>query len=218
MPYTIEQLQGQFGAPATADHVLQFIAQHLPYAEAIARKRGVDPRAILGQMALESNYGRASMSANGAGNFGNVNEVRADMPGVWVYDKDANGKSYRVKRRVFSGPADFYRYYDGLFDQGLSSVAGVQDPREFARRMYQAGYAEDKNYEKLVGQDMFNTISRRIPKYQFDPQRAGSTLDELAGNVNSANWGADGASAYARTNVRLQPKQVFGLKDTYKGL
>lgn len=34
-----------------------FIKAHLPYAEVIARQRGLDPLAIVGQMALETNWG-----------------------------------------------------------------------------------------------------------------------------------------------------------------
>lgn len=196
------------------DHTGAFIREHLPYAEAIAYQRGLDPRTILGQMALETDWGRSRMARSGTYNYGNIDEIRREMPAVWDTDKTANGTAYRAKRRIFSNVADHYRYKNGLYDQNLSGVVGKYDPAEYAQAMKASGYAADPAYADKIKQ-MHSSVARRLPNYQWQqtqPTLADETLAKLAGEVNSGNWGVDGASNHY-ANLNSFGKANFGVND-----
>lgn len=203
-----------FSQSPVNDHTTNFLAEHLPYAEAIARQRGIHPFSVLGQMAMESNWGRSNGATNGTYNYGNIDEIRPEMPAVWEQDRYANGQKYRAKRRVFSNLADMYRYKNALYDQNLKGVNGAYSPEDYAKAMVASGYAQDPQYGQKT-MDLYNSVARRMPNYnwtQTQPSMGHNTLDALAGDVNSGNWGVEGATAqYAKLSPTGQ--QNFGVHD-----
>ncbi len=116
--------------PATPEEKERFIRDHYDEAKKIADKLGVPVETILGIAAIETSWGRARFATEGNNFFGQ--HYSPNVPDVigWMQSA-ADGKM-----AVFSNP-------DGSFDAFMKpfgpTVAGVQDPREAARKLQDRG-------------------------------------------------------------------------------
>lgn len=136
---------------ATLQEQQAFYRQHLPLAERAAQQLGTHPFNILGQMALESNWGK---SIAGAHNYGNIMETRKGVQGVW-----ANDNGNRRQFRNFANDQDYYNHFVGLMGRKYKGVFGAQTPQQYAMALKAGGYAEDPNYVRSIG-NMFNAVNK----------------------------------------------------------
>lgn len=136
---------------ATLEQQQAFYRRHLPLAERAAQQLGVHPFSILGQMALESNWGN---SLAGAYNYGNILETRKGVDGVW-----ANDNGNRRQFRNFASDQDYYDHFVGLMNRRYKGVLGATDPTAYAKALKAGGYAEDPNYVSSIGR-MYNAVNK----------------------------------------------------------
>lgn len=135
-------------------HQKDFYYKFLPYAERAAIQMGphVNPHWILGQLALETNWGKSVLP--GTHNYGNIMEVRKNVAGVHAND---NG-NYR-KFRKFASDQDFFDHYVGLMGRRYKGVANAQTAEQFGRALKAGGYAEDPKYVNSIVA-MNNAVNR----------------------------------------------------------
>lgn len=136
---------------ATLQQQQAFYRTHLPYAERAAQQLGTHPFNILGQMALESNWGQ---SIAGAHNYGNIMETRKGAQGVW-----ANDNGNRRQFRNFANDQDYYDHFVGLIGRKYKGVQGATSPQAYAAALKAGGYAEDPNYVQSIGK-MYNAVNK----------------------------------------------------------
>lgn len=136
---------------ATLQQQQAFYRTHLPYAERAAQQLGTHPFNILGQMALESNWGQ---STAGAHNYGNIMETRKGVQGVW-----ANDNGNRRQFRNFANDQDYYNHFVGLMGRRYKGVQGAMSPQAYATALKAGGYAEDPNYVQSIGK-MYNAVNK----------------------------------------------------------
>lgn len=136
----------------------QFIATLLPHALEASKATGVDPRIIIAQGALESDWGKSAPGNNyfgikshgkGGGNSLMTTEVINGQP-VKVRD---SFRSYASPGESVQGYADFIntnpRYGDFRSAKGLDAQIAA---------LGKSGYATDPNYSAKIG-----SIARTIP-------------------------------------------------------
>jgi hypothetical protein len=143
----------------------QFIATLLPHAMEASRATGVDPRIIIAQGALESNWGKSAPGNNyfgikshgkGGGNTLSTTEVVNGQP-VRIRD---SFRSYADPGDSVRGYADFIntnpRYRDFKSAQGLDAQIDA---------LGRSGYATDPQYSAKIA-----SIARGIPAGSALPQ------------------------------------------------
>lgn len=136
---------------ATLEQQQAFYRAQLPYAERAAKQLGTHPFNILGQMALESNWGN---SLAGAHNYGNILETRKGVQGVW-----ANDNGNRRQFRNFANDQDYYDHFVGLINRRYKGVLGAATPQAYGAALKAGGYAEDPNYVNSINK-MYNAVHK----------------------------------------------------------
>lgn len=143
------------GSVAPAAHTpASFAAQYAPIAQAVGQKIGVDPSLVLGQLGLETGWGKSVIP--GTNNLGNIK----DFSGSGVAARD-NQTGSNDKYRQYASPADFATDYASLLARKYPGVVGAgSDAQKFTSGL--AGYAEDPNYaSKVTG--AAQTVQRAAP-------------------------------------------------------
>lgn len=144
--------------PASA-RVEAFVAKVWPHAQKIARELGVDPRAIVAQTALETGWGRSTISANGqtANNYFGIKAT-----GGWRGDRVATdtqefvGGGFRTERaafRAYDGVEQSFNDYAALLKRSPRYAAALNagdDIRGFAAALQRGGYATDPAYARKI--------------------------------------------------------------------
>lgn len=121
-------------------NVDEFVGQVLPMAQRISEKTGTPVDAVIGQLGLETAWGKSVIP--GTNNFGNI--------------KDFSGRGVSAKDNM-TGSVDKYRAYDssdafaddfiGLLGKDrYRSVMGAKDAGSYFTALKQGGYAEDPDY------------------------------------------------------------------------
>lgn len=166
---------------ATLQQQQAFFRAQLPYAERAAQQLGTHPFNILGQMALESNWGQ---SLAGAHNYGNIMETRKGVQGVW-----ANDNGNRRQFRNFANDQDYYNHFVGLMGRRYKGVQGAMSPQAYATALKAGGYAEDPNYVQSIGK-MYNAVNKVAGTlggpYQWNGQPT-TAVPVIAGNGGGDN-------------------------------
>jgi hypothetical protein len=117
--------------------VKAFIDAHLPAAQAVAQKIGVDPMIILGQWGLETGWGKSVVP--GTNNLGNIK-------GAGVAAKD-NATGSVDQYRAYQGPAQFSADFSNLIANRYPNAAGAgPDAHAYGNALKAGGYAEDPQY------------------------------------------------------------------------
>lgn len=150
----------------------------LPYAEQLAAKYNVHPNWIIGQMALETNWGASVLP--GTNNHGNVLEVRKNVPGVTASDA-GNRRTFRK----FANDQEFFNYYDNMLGGRYKGVTGAPDAYQFGQALLNKGYAENKNYARDVAA-VSNAVNKLAGDYQWQGKpttTAPTTMQALAGQA-----------------------------------
>ncbi|HEV7662511.1 MAG TPA: glucosaminidase domain-containing protein [Chloroflexota bacterium] len=135
-------------------------------ARSAAATTGVPASVTVAQAILESDWGRSSLSQNANNYFGIKAMGSLGTDGVvWLptSEYDANGNLYQTVSafRAYKSLTDSLTDHDRLL-QTASRYAPVMraatDPRQFAQRLYEAGYSTDPAYgDKLVAlMDAYN--------------------------------------------------------------
>ena len=141
-----------------------FIASLYPYAKDVEQKTGIDARLMLAQSALETGWGKYPiLKADGQPSFNlfgikshadwqgdSANITTTEYRGGVAMTEKANFRAYASYQESFHDYAHFLksntRYQDALNH--------VDQPKEFAEKLQQAGYATDPNYADKINQIM----------------------------------------------------------------
>jgi len=125
----------------------------------------------LAQAILESDWGRSALAQDADNYFGmKVAGTLGNDGVVWMptSEYDASGNLYTTTSafRAYKSLADSVADHDGLLSTASRYAPAMQvsdDPRQFAARIAQEGYATDPSYgDKLVA------LMDRYNLYQFD--------------------------------------------------
>lgn len=182
-----------------------YIQRILPYAERSAQRLGVHPMAIIGQMALETNWGRNILK--GTNNHGNIMEIRNGVNGVY-----ANDNGNRRKFRIFANDGEFFDHFDGLMERKYKGIKGQMDPFQYGRALKAGGYAENPNYARDIA-TMYNAVAKRMPGYKWNGQattqipvpQGNSTMGSMAGGGENTTQAPTPYSASNQPSVLGQP-------------
>ncbi|CAJ0899830.1 hypothetical protein R6138_04378 [Ralstonia thomasii] len=184
-----------------------FVRTHLPTAQAVASKIGVDPMVLLGQWGLETGWGKSVVP--GTNNLGNIKGQ-----GVAATDNmTGSTDQYRSYPTLDAFGQDFSglisRKYQGAMNTGPDAVA-------YATALKKGGYAEDPQYAtKLPAAVQSVRASQGIDidpsKIKWDaPQSNGSP--DIAPQIDSSKiqWDAPSASISKQSTQASQPDDSPG--------
>ncbi|RYH24933.1 MAG: hypothetical protein EON54_24425, partial [Alcaligenaceae bacterium] len=161
----------------------EFAKTYGPVAERIGQQLNVDPNVVLGQLGLETGWGKSIIP--NTYNLGNIK----DFSGGGVGATDSMTGS-RDKYRAYKSVDDFADDYVSLIQRKYPSAVGAKDPQAFATALKSGGYAEDPRYVDKVVQASRMTSER---PNQF-MQAAGKVVGALLPS--------------AQAGTRIDPAQV----------
>jgi flagellar protein FlgJ len=140
-----------------------FVAKVWPHAQKIGRELGVDPRAIIAQTALETGWGRSTISVRGGGNGETANNYFGiKATGGWRgasvatnTQEFANGgfRTERAAFRAYDGVAQSFDDYAALLKRSpryANALNAGDDIRGFAAALQRGGYATDPAYARKI--------------------------------------------------------------------
>lgn len=140
---------------STSSAPKDFVNKVWPHAVEASRATGIPPQFLVGQAALESNWGRSEpRRADGSTSF-NLFGIKAGKSwnGAVAEAQTTeyiDGQAQRVtgRFRAYGSYAEAFRDYANLLrnNSRYGNVVGSQDGTEFAKRLQQAGYATDPAY------------------------------------------------------------------------
>lgn len=174
-------------AEAAASHasvnarVEAFVARVWPHAQKVGRELGVDPRAIVAQSALETGWGRSTLSANGqpANNYFGIKATggwRGER--VAMQTQEFVDGAFRMERaafRAYDGVGQSFADYAALLKRAprYADVLGSgSDIRGFAQQLQRAGYATDPDYaRKIEAIATGPTLERALARLGIDDAR-----------------------------------------------
>ncbi len=147
----------------------RFIASMLAGAQESERETGVPTSVTLAQAALESDWGRSLLSLKGQNYFGikalsgpgPAGVIRMDTWEVFGGKNVVVEDAFKAYNNAMESILDHGRF---LADNPRYAAAfKALDPREFARRIHNAGYATDPGYsDKLIG------LMDKLGLYRYD--------------------------------------------------
>lgn len=144
--------------PANA-RVEAFVAKVWPHAQKIGRELGVDPRAIVAQTALETGWGRSTISANGqtANNYFGIKATGGWRGGsVATTTQEYAQGGFRTERaafRAYDGVEQSFNDYAALLKRSPRYAAALnagENIRGFAAALQRGGYATDPAYARKI--------------------------------------------------------------------
>lgn len=144
--------------PANA-RVDAFVAKVWPHAQKIGRELGVDPRAIVAQTALETGWGRSTISANGqtANNYFGIKATGGWRGGsVATNTQEYAQGGFRTERaafRAYDGVEQSFNDYAALLTRSpryAGALNAGNDIRGFAAALQRGGYATDPAYARKI--------------------------------------------------------------------
>ena len=128
-------------------------------AQVAAAQTGVPASVTVAQAILESDWGRSQL-ARVANNYFGVKAIGSLGSDGVIYlpttEYDDSGQLYRTESafRAYKSLTDSLADHDNLLKSSsryMNAMQAADDPREFAARLYQAGYSTDPDYaDKLV--------------------------------------------------------------------
>lgn len=140
------------GGGATADYQKQFVETVRPYAEEVSKKTGVDPRLVIAQAALESDWGRKAPGNNYFGVKGTAGSSDSQMldtteagPGGEI------SKTQAAFRKYGSAGESFEHYAQTIGNSRYDAVRNAKDLEGQIAAIGKSGYATDPNYGQKVG-------------------------------------------------------------------
>ncbi|MBW5285938.1 glucosaminidase domain-containing protein [Burkholderia gladioli] len=162
-----------------------FAAQYGGVAQAVGQRLGVDPNLVLGQLGLETGWGKSVIP--GTNNLGNIK----DFSGGGVAARD-NMTGSNDRYRAYADPQAFADDYASLLVRKYPGVVGAgSDAQKFTSGL--AGYAEDPQY------------AAKVTSAAATAQRANPGLFARVGNAV--------ASAISGTANAATPQELSGISD-----
>lgn len=136
----------------------EFVETLLPFSKKAGKELGIDPKLILAQAALETNWGKSipkhkdgTSSFNlfgltGQSQLGNSVKLRTkEFKGNKAYHKYANFRAYMSYSECFS---DYVRILS--LDRYQRKISHAKTPHEVATGIQRAGYATDPQYARKL--------------------------------------------------------------------
>lgn len=173
----------------------KFIEQMMPHALTASQATGIDPRIIIGQAAVESNYGK---SAPGNNYFG-IKAV-GNQPGQSLTTKEVGPQGeYTTQQpfRTYGGMEDSVKGYADFINSNprYKDFKSGGDIDAQLKALGQSGYATAPNYSNVVG-----GVARNI---NIDPNAA-PAAPAAAPNPSTGLFGMfGGSSAPAKTPTEM---------------
>jgi flagellar protein FlgJ len=137
-----------------------FVATLWPHAQAAASELGVDPKILLAQAALESNWGKSMPRGKEGVSSHNLFGIKADRR--WEGDSLAASTTeyeggqavkQRAAFRAYDSYADSFRDYARFLQTNpryAKALENAGNPARFIAGLQKAGYATDPNYARKV--------------------------------------------------------------------
>ncbi len=157
-----------------------FLNRAVALAHEVQRETGVPSSVILAQAILETGWGRKPIP--GSNNYfglkafeqadGTVSYGRVATGWTWATTQEWDGTRYVAQRerfRVYTSMTDSFHDLGNLYsdnDRYARAMAVVDDPRVFARRIAEAGYATAPDYA-----DRLIQLMDQENLYQYDLHR-----------------------------------------------
>ncbi|HAI59518.1 MAG TPA: flagellar assembly peptidoglycan hydrolase FlgJ [Xanthomonadaceae bacterium] len=170
------------GSGSGNTRVEAFVAKVWPHAEAVARKLGVDPRAIVAQTALETGWGRSTIAAGGtdANNFFGIKATggwRGERVKTDTQEYAGGGfVTERAAFRAYGGMAESFADYAALLKRlprYAEAIGRGSDIRGFAEALQRGGYATDPAYaRKIEAIATGPTLNRALARLGIDDASA----------------------------------------------
>lgn len=149
-------------AIAAFDSTSDFVKQLWSSAKNAASLLGADPKFLLAQAALETNWGKQILPMSTGASTHNLFNIKADSS--WTaplthvnaieYEDGLMVKS-KSKFRAYESYQDSFNDYvhflknNGRYEEALKHAS---DPHQFAQQLQKASYATDENYSKKIMQ------------------------------------------------------------------
>lgn len=166
-----KQKQERFTSPQ------EFIASLYPYAKQVEQDTGIDARLMLAQSALETGWGKHPIlkqdgrpsfnlfgiksQANWQGDSALI--TTTEYRGGIAMTEKAHFRAYDSYQESFQDYARFLQS-NARYQEALDYVS---EPKRFAEKLQQAGYATDPNYAEK--------INRIMDRYMDDLEHSGAT-------------------------------------------
>lgn len=174
------------------DNVKRFAEQYGALAADIGKRIGVAPDVVLGQLGLETGWGKSVVP--GTNNLGNIK----DFSGKGVKAVD-NMTGSTDAYRTYATPEAFGADYADLISRRYKGATGAgADALKFGTALKSGGYAEDPNYaSKLAG------ATNLVRKY------ADMALSAVSGTANAAT-GDFAAKVKQAKDAGYTDDEIFG--------
>ena len=153
----------------------QDFVRHLhPIAEQAARELGVEPKVLLAQAALETNWGRSLIKNNAGASSFNLFNIKAGrawqgkQAQVKTLEFDQGiGKKVNAKFRAYASFEQSFQDYVNLIKSNpryADALKQANNAEQYLRGLQEAGYATDPNYaEKVINIYRSNTMNKLQP-------------------------------------------------------
>lgn len=189
---------------SSSPRIEAFVAKVWPHAQKIGRELGVDPRAIVAQAALETGWGRSTISSNGqtANNYFGI-KATGGWRGASIATNTqefANGGFHteRAAFRAYDGVAQSFDDYAALLKRApryAQALNAGDDIRGFAQSLQRAGYATDPGYaRKIEAIATGPALNRALARLDIDDARNAPTPTAPA--ARNVMFAASGMGAF----------------------
>lgn len=148
-----------------------FVKALLPHAVKAGKQLGVDPKVILAQAALESNWGKSILKHENKRTSYNLFGIKY-TPGrgeqsLTVRTKEfKNGKSLykRAKFKSYNNFSEAFEDYTRIIQKPhyKKHMKDVRTPLDYATSLQKAGYATDPKYAKKIMQKYKDSVLQNI--------------------------------------------------------
>ena len=147
--------------PASSADQARFIRDLWPEAERTAQQLGVDPRGLLAQAALETNWGRSVPLDPGGRSSNNLFGMKAtpewrgaSVSAVTQEFQNGTAAASVAQFRAYGSRVDSFRDYVTMLSSNPRYSAALHtgsDVHAFAAALQRGGYATDPDYARKVG-------------------------------------------------------------------
>lgn len=153
-----------------------FVAKLWPAAKSAARMLGTDPKILLAQAALETNWGKKIIPHENSSSSFNLFNIKADPS--WdkntttmatLEQQDGIISKVKAKFRSYASYAESFKDYvsfikqNNRYSQALSQAA---NPQAYVHALQNAGFATDSNYAdkvlKIFSSNMFKSLIDKL--------------------------------------------------------
>ncbi|HVO48099.1 MAG TPA: flagellar assembly peptidoglycan hydrolase FlgJ [Steroidobacteraceae bacterium] len=145
-----------------------FVQELWPHAQEAGRQLGVDPRSLIAQAALETNWGRnlpQDASGRSSNNLFGI-KASADWGGATVTSatreyQDGTATDVSSRFRAYGNAAQSFKDYVALLRNNPRYAGALNtggDVQAFAAALQRGGYATDPDYARKI-----NAIARGVP-------------------------------------------------------